>query len=157
MGLSSVRAYHRPSEPGEVARLLSEHEDSALLVSGGTFLHGLGTRGLLAGVETLIDLTGLGLDGIEERPDGLSFGGTVRFRQLLEVPFLRNGAGTAAIGDALGYPPVQVINAATIGGCVASSCPFFDLPVSLLASMISRTIFAIAAEESRFTLNGALL
>ncbi len=32
-----------------------------------------------------------------------------------------------------------------------------QLPIGLLASMISKTIFAISAEESRFTLNGALL
>jgi DNA polymerase-3 subunit beta len=31
------------------------------------------------------------------------------------------------------------------------------IPVGALASMISKTIFAISAEESRFTLNGALL
>jgi DNA polymerase III subunit beta len=32
-----------------------------------------------------------------------------------------------------------------------------ELPLSILAGMIARTIFAISAEESRFTLNGALL
>ncbi len=32
-----------------------------------------------------------------------------------------------------------------------------ELPVGTLAAMISRTIFSISAEESRFTLNGALL
>jgi len=32
-----------------------------------------------------------------------------------------------------------------------------DLPVKILATMIGRTIFAISMEESRFTLNGALL
>jgi len=32
-----------------------------------------------------------------------------------------------------------------------------EIPVGLLASMISRTSFAISMEESRFTLNGALL
>ena len=32
-----------------------------------------------------------------------------------------------------------------------------ELPVKLLSSMISRTAFAISLEESRFTLNGALL
>jgi DNA polymerase-3 subunit beta len=32
-----------------------------------------------------------------------------------------------------------------------------EIPVGLLSMMISRTIFAISAEESRFTLNGALL
>jgi DNA polymerase-3 subunit beta len=35
--------------------------------------------------------------------------------------------------------------------------PLAEIPASLLASMISRTIFAISAEESRFTLNGALM
>jgi DNA polymerase-3 subunit beta len=35
--------------------------------------------------------------------------------------------------------------------------PIAELPIGLLASMIGRTIFAISAEESRFTLNGALM
>ena len=35
--------------------------------------------------------------------------------------------------------------------------PLAEIPASVLSSMISRTIFAISAEESRFTLNGALL
>ena len=32
-----------------------------------------------------------------------------------------------------------------------------EMPAGLLSSMISKTIFAISAEESRFTLNGALM
>lgn len=32
-----------------------------------------------------------------------------------------------------------------------------EIPIGLLANMIGKTIFAISAEESRFTLNGALL
>lgn len=32
-----------------------------------------------------------------------------------------------------------------------------EIPIAALASMIAKTIFAISAEESRFTLNGALL
>jgi DNA polymerase-3 subunit beta len=32
-----------------------------------------------------------------------------------------------------------------------------EIPIGVLASMISKTIFAISTEESRFTLNGALL
>ena len=35
--------------------------------------------------------------------------------------------------------------------------PFAEIPLSVLAQMIASTIFAISAEESRFTLNGALL
>ncbi len=35
--------------------------------------------------------------------------------------------------------------------------PLAEIPLSLIAQMIGGTIFAISAEESRFTLNGALL
>lgn len=35
--------------------------------------------------------------------------------------------------------------------------PVAEIPVGILAGMIARTIFAISAEESRFTLNGCLL
>jgi DNA polymerase-3 subunit beta len=35
--------------------------------------------------------------------------------------------------------------------------PLAQLPIAELASMIAKTIFAISSEESRFTLNGALL
>src|SRR5205807_9008592 len=35
--------------------------------------------------------------------------------------------------------------------------PIAEIPVKILASMIARTSFAISTEESRFTLNGALL
>src|SRR5258707_8828586 len=35
--------------------------------------------------------------------------------------------------------------------------PIAEIPVKILASMIARTSFAISMEESRFTLNGALL
>ncbi|MCC6291166.1 MAG: DNA polymerase III subunit beta [Bryobacterales bacterium] len=39
----------------------------------------------------------------------------------------------------------------------ASTDKVADLPVGLLSSMIQQTIFAISNEESRFTLNGALM
>ncbi len=35
--------------------------------------------------------------------------------------------------------------------------PLASIPIGVLAGLISKTIFAISAEESRFTLNGALL
>jgi DNA polymerase-3 subunit beta len=35
--------------------------------------------------------------------------------------------------------------------------PLAEIPIGVIAAMITRTIFAISSEESRFTLNGALL
>ena len=39
----------------------------------------------------------------------------------------------------------------------AMPAPLAEIPLGLLASMIAKTVFAISSEESRFTLNGALL
>jgi carbon-monoxide dehydrogenase medium subunit len=38
-----------------------------------------------------------------------------------------------AIADALTYPPPQIMNVGTVGGCLAASAPLYDLPAALLA------------------------
>jgi len=133
VSLASVQEFYRPEDHDGVVRLLEQHPDSVLIVAGGTFLHGLIARGLLTGIEALIDIQHLGLDYIRTLPDGLEIGATTTFAQIKASPDVQNDAWLGAIKDTVEYPPVQVMNAATIGGCVASSCPFFDLPVSLLA------------------------
>ncbi len=133
MALSSVQTYYSPDSEAEVVRLLDKHEDSALIVAGGTFLHGLSSRGLLMGIEALIDIQNLRLDSIQTDDGSLGLGATTRFEQLKTRLSPMHAPWLGAVLDALEYPPVQVLNAATIGGCIASSCPFFDLPVSFLA------------------------
>ena len=39
----------------------------------------------------------------------------------------------ACIGDALRYPPRQILNVGTVGGCVAAAAPLYDLPAAFLA------------------------
>lgn len=133
MALTSVQSYYSPESEDEVIRLLGQHEDSALIVAGGTFLHGLSSRGLLVGIEALIDIQHLHLDDVNIDANGLSLGATVRFSQLQAQLATEGTPWLGAVQDALEYPPVQVLNSATIGGCIAASCPFFDLPTSFLA------------------------
>ena len=64
MALTSVESFHSPTDISAVVQLLQRHEDSALIIAGGTFLHGLASRGLLTGIEALIDIQNLGLDNI---------------------------------------------------------------------------------------------
>ena len=116
-----------------MVRLLQQHEDSALIVAGGTFLHGLASRGLLTGIEALIDIQGLGLDSIVVNPDAATIGATTRLVQLEESATIRQEAWLGAVKDAISYPPVQIMNSATVGGSIASACPLFDLPTSFLA------------------------
>lgn len=133
MALTSVESFHSPTEAAAVVQLLQRHEDSALIVAGGTFLHGLAARGLLTGIEALIDIQGLGLDNITADPDNLVIGATTRLAQLEASEQIQREAWLGAVKDAICYPPVQIMNAATVGGSIASACPLFDLPTSFLA------------------------
>ena len=133
MALTSVESFHSPTDATAVVQLLQQHEDGALIVAGGTFLHGLASRGLLTGIEALIDIQGLGLDNIAADPDRVVIGATTRLAQLEASEQVQREAWLGAVKDAISYPPVQIMNAATVGGSVASACPLFDLPTSFLA------------------------
>ena len=133
MALSSVKTYLSPENEADVVRLLQKYEDNALIVAGGTFLHGLAARGLLSGIETLIDIQHTGLDYVTVNPDGVVIGAAARFLQMEQNESIRQQPWLGAVKDAISYPPVQIMNSATAGGSIAASCPFFDLPVSFLA------------------------
>ena len=133
MALTSVEAFHSPTDISAVVQLLQRHEDSALIIAGGTFLHGLASRGLLTGIEALIDIQNLGLDDVSVGNDNVVIGATTRLAQLEANAAIRSEAWLGAVKDAVTYPPVQIMNSATVGGSVASACPLFDLPTSFLA------------------------
>ena len=133
MALTSVESFHSPTDASAVVQLLQQHEDSALIVAGGTFLHGLASRGLLTGIEALIDIQGLGLDSIAADPGNVVIGATTRLAQLEASEQVQREAWLGAVKDAISYPPVHIMNAATVGGSIASACPLFDLPTSFLA------------------------
>ena len=111
---------------------MREYKESALILAGGTFIHGLVARGLLTDVDALIDINQLALNYVNTESKQVAIGATTTFRDLegadvLQLPLL------GSLKDALSYPPTQVKNAATLGGSIAASCPFFDIPVALLA------------------------
>lgn len=133
MALTSVETYLSPENEAAVVQLLQQYEDSALIVAGGTFLHGLAARGLLTGVEALIDIQNSGLDYVTADSAGIVIGAAARFVQLEQDESVRQQPWLGAVKDAISYPPVQIMNSATVGGSIAASCPFFDLPVSFLA------------------------
>lgn len=132
MALQNLKDFHRPQSMDEVLALLGREEET-LVLSGGTFLHGLEARGLLSGVEALVDIRRIGLDTVAVGSEAIDVGATATFAKLQQVVTAQNAAWLGALADALDYPPVQIRNTATIGGCVAASCPFFDIPTALLA------------------------
>lgn len=133
MSLVGLKEYHLPGGLPEAIDLLDEHGESALVVAGGTFVHGLSARGLLFDLDVVVDLSRTGLDHIEAGDGRLAIGATATFADILASPAVSGVPALGAISDALACPPAQIMNVATIGGCVAASCPLFDMPVSLLA------------------------
>ena len=133
MALTSVESFLSPTDISTVVQLLQRHEDSALIIAGGTFLHGLASRGLLTGIKALIDIQHLGLDTVSVDSAKVTIGATTRLAQLEANTAIQQEAWLGAVKDAVTYPPVQIMNSATVGGSVASACPLFDLPTSFLA------------------------
>lgn len=85
-------------------------------------------------VDTAIDLSGLGLDTIEETDSQFRIGAMVSLRTLETHPGLNaytNGAMAACVSPIIG---VQFRNLATIGGSVAGKFGFSD-PVTLLVAL----------------------
>jgi aerobic carbon-monoxide dehydrogenase medium subunit len=129
--LPAVEEFLLPDSESELVGLLQRYGEDALLVGGGTFLHGLEARGLLSGVRVLIDLQRVGLSWARAESDGLRIGAATTLRTLEDA--LDGSPWLGAVGDALRHPPSQIKNVATVGGSVAAACPFFDLPVAFEA------------------------
>lgn len=133
MALTKLKGYYQPESTKEASKLLFQYQDSAMLVGGGTFIHGLVARGLITDVDYLIDLTRLPINDIAREKKYLSIGATARFTDIESHADIVGNKLYAAISDAMAYPPPQVKNAATMGGCLGSACPFLDSPIALLA------------------------
>ncbi|MBZ5539332.1 MAG: FAD binding domain-containing protein [Acidobacteriia bacterium] len=133
MGISGVKEFCRPQSARDVVELLARHGDRAVLLAGGTFLHGLFARGLGSGVEFLVDLQKAGLSYVRAENGGIALGAMTTFRELAETDQVKKMPEFGALRDALQYPPAQIRNLATVGGCVASAYSLFDLPVALMA------------------------
>jgi len=95
-----------------------------------------------------------------------SGGGTIPARRLLDyVRLLPDGDVQVKIQDNHWASLVSGRSRTRIAGMSRDSFPelpkmpdlLAEIPIGVIATMISKTIFAISAEESRFTLNGALV
>lgn len=132
MTMPGLSDYFVPDHQSEVIELLQRFGENALIVAGGTFVHGMEARGLLTEVEALIDIGKLGLNGITHDSSGVILGATTTFTELIQADVVQNSPAFGAMQDALGYPPLQIQNVGTVGGCLAASAPMYDVPASFL-------------------------
>lgn len=133
MALQEVKEFLRPESSQEAAELLAKYGNRAVILAGGTFLHGLASRGLLPKVDTLIDLQRVGLSYVKSENGALAVGAMTTFADLREADPVKGMSELGAVRDAVQYPPPQIQNMATVGGSLATATSLFDLPVALMA------------------------
>jgi carbon-monoxide dehydrogenase medium subunit len=134
MTLPNLQDYFLPDTTDEALALLKRFGASAMIVAGGTFVHGLEARGLLGEVGALVDIQRLGLGTIGSEGDGTRMlGATATLEALAQTDFVRADPAWGCVRDALACPPQQIRNVGTVGGCVAAAAPLYDLPAALLA------------------------
>ncbi len=147
MTLPDLSDYFVPEQQSELIDLLQRFGENAMIVAGGTFVRGLEARGLLPEVEALIDIGSLGLNGIATSSSGVTLGATTTLAELNQADFVQNDPTFGALKDALAYPPMQIRNVGTVGGCLAASAPLYDVPAALL--VLDGTAHAMGANGER--------
>lgn len=119
--------FYRATSLDDAYRKLSESPKNAI-IAGGLWIKKLGQN-----YETLIDLSSLGLNQIEELGDSVKVGSMVTLRSIETSPLIKNicgGLASISAGEIMG---VNFRNLATIGGSVFGRYPFSDVITGLLA------------------------
>ncbi len=128
------KAYLRPKDETELSALLREHGERARIIAGGTGIYEVGHRGLLSGLESLLDISHLGLSYVKEEKSSTFIGAGTTLSELSAAKEIVSRREFGSVTDALtAIQPTQVKNVATVGGAICTALPFLDLPVALMA------------------------
>ena len=137
-----------PTDIDDAARALSENAGHAVIIAGSTTIYGIKYRGLLDHVDTVVDLSKLGLDYLKEDAGGIAIGAYTTFTDIARSPLINSRKEFMAIVDAImAVPSRQLRNMATIGGSVSSSLPYYDLPVALAALGARIRVYGSSGEK----------
>jgi len=131
--MAILHEYHRPATIAEALALLARENRRLLPLAGGTLLVGRLESLTLRELDGVVDLADLGLNTIRQADNMLCLGATVTLAAVVEHP----RAGTIADGllrrAAQGEGPVNLRNAATVGGVVAAAEADSEFYAALLA------------------------
>ena len=135
--------YMRASTLEEALEGLGE-PDAKLLAGGQSLLPAMKLR--IARPSVVVDIGGLGLDGIEERDGALVIGAMTTWNELerggMRPAFRALADCAAGIGD------LQVRNLGTIGGGLAHADPAADMPAVAIALGAQLTVRSKAGERT---------
>ena len=125
-------SYHRPTTISEAVELKTALGPGAVFLSGGTEVN----NRLAAQPAALIDLAGLGLDGLEVTSEGVRIGAGVTFQRMVDHPEIPGHIKTATLQMA----NRNIRNRATVGGHLGNNRSCADLIPTLLAAQATVTL-----------------
>ena len=127
------RNYVLATTAEEVCYILSTEGEKSRIVAGNVTLNELSKRGLLSSVETLVDISLLGLDYVKLENNALRIGSMTSIASLTDSEPISGSLAFRSIRQAVTQVlPLQVRNAGTVGGSICTGLPFLDLPIALM-------------------------
>lgn len=125
----TVQRFIYPETLREALDALAAGRDKARAIAGGTSL--IFRKG--RSTEAFVDITRLGMDGIQERDGRLELGSCIRLQGVADAPLLQT-PGLVALAEAAGSAgSCGVRNAVTLGGSIAGYKRWSDPPIALMA------------------------
>ena len=129
--MPTLKEYHKPTEVSAALALLQRKSPPTVPLAGGTWLTPRLGKEVQAGA--VVDLSALGLDGIERDPDTLRLGPMATLAEVARDDICRSLASGILARTAKRDATVNVRNAATVGGTVVVAPADSEFILALLA------------------------
>ena len=131
--MANLSEYLSPTSTAEAVRLLTSAGGNYVALAGGTHLVGELETGQANHLDGVVDLGGLGLETIHVDGDALTIGAMALLTDIVEHEVAGELAGGLLRRAARGEGPINLRNAATIGGVVATAEHDSEFYAALLA------------------------
>ena len=127
--MATIKYFERPKTLEAAVALLQEKKGAAAVLGGGTSL----SLRVPPAVDTLVDLSGLGLTGIEDRGDSTAIMAGTTVAELAAARTFQDRYGGILARAAAQVASTPLRNTITVGGNAVAVFPWSDLPAVLLA------------------------
>ncbi len=131
--MAILAEYHKPTSLAQAFELLSDSASRRVPLAGGAYLVGALETRQRRDIEGVVDLAGLGLSFIEQDGAYLHVGAMTTITDLIQHPLSAELAGGILPDTARYEGPLNLRNAATVGGLVAIAEPDSETYAALLA------------------------
>ncbi len=138
--MANLNEYLAPTSTADAVRLLTSTTGNYAALAGGTRLVGELETGQATDLDGVVDLSGLGLETIIVDEGTITIGAMVSLTDIVEYDVAGGLAGGILRRAARGEGPLNLRNAATIGGVVATAETDSEFYAALLALNATVTI-----------------